>query len=548
MKPTILLHVLSIIIIIHALHLILKNKTSKICCDNKETFLPRLSTILDEKPDNLIINVPTILFNPQIEDQIMNIKNIIINTQNSEEITNNTTSLTTTDAFSFSHNEKNNKSLLFLSPLTYERGFMFIKPLELQTKTIFEDDVVIGYYNSIDKSIIQLIYSSMKDRYITPQYILKKIPQDMKISKNTYTKLGLDNICIFTSIHDNSLYLRDYIVNEFKFDVVDYADRLDVFKLNVITPFTKIKTADFSTIFSQLKGQYLPRSIITFDIILIGSKAITKRNVSVELQKILKIVNKPDAINFYHIHFDVFPEAKQSANKLNEFTQIRSELQILEQFGDTLKKLHIFRFNTNVIGFYDSFNNTFLVNGTSIHDIPLKNKSQVILENQTRVEENGKYQVTKLDKKQTVLSKMQVPKLTIQTNEFEPGYKCTDPNIKSKSLCETPFQPSGELKAKKTYWDKPCENHSDCPFYQKNRNYQNYRGGCIDGRCEMPLGVKNVSFRKYEKSTQPLCHNCKDPLSSFCCNEQENKSVYPTLKSPDYAFELDSFERLRYKS
>jgi hypothetical protein len=257
------------------------------------------------------------------------------------------------------------------------------------------------------------------------------------------------------------------------------------------------------------------------------------------------MLSSPNVVN---VVFDIFPEAKQSANKLNEFTKVRSQLQILEQFNDPFDKLHTFRFNTNVIGFYDSFNNTFLINGTYIHDIPLKKTSQVILENQNRNEENGKYQVTKIDEKQIILSKMQVSSTKILSNEFESGYKCTEPSIQSKALCETPFQPSGELKPKKTYWDKPCENHTDCPFYQKNRNYPNYRGGCIDGRCEMPIGVESVSFRKYEKSTQPLCHSCKDSLSSFCCDEQQNKSVYPTLKSPDYAFELDFFERLRSKS
>jgi hypothetical protein len=103
------------------------------------------------------------------------------------------------------------------------------------------------------------------------------------------------------------------------------------------------------------------------------------------------------------------------------------------------------------------------------------------------------------------------------------------------------------VKRERTYWDKPCENHSDCPFYQANKNYNNYRGGCIDGRCEMPLGIKQVAYRLYDDKSKPLCYQCKNQTNPYCCEDQADNKQYPSLQSPDYAFDLDSFERIQPK-
>jgi len=98
----------------------------------------------------------------------------------------------------------------------------------------------------------------------------------------------------------------------------------------------------------------------------------------------------------------------------------------------------------------------------------------------------------------------------------------------------------------KTYgvWDKPCENNNECPFYKSNKNYKNNRGGCINGKCEMPKNVKNIAYHYYDTSTKPLCYNCNIDecigLECYdCCIEQEDRNKYPNLKSPDYIFEND---------
>jgi hypothetical protein len=88
-------------------------------------------------------------------------------------------------------------------------------------------------------------------------------------------------------------------------------------------------------------------------------------------------------------------------------------------------------------------------------------------------------------------------------------------------------------------WDKPCVYDEECPFYKKNKNYTNERGGCKNGYCEMPLNVNNIGFR-FKGKRQPLCHNCPREEEciglqcAMCCNDQE---------LPDYAFEKDYKER-----
>lgn len=102
-------------------------------------------------------------------------------------------------------------------------------------------------------------------------------------------------------------------------------------------------------------------------------------------------------------------------------------------------------------------------------------------------------------------------------------------------------------------WDKYTENNSDCPFYKANRNYENEFGGAVNGYCEMPIGVERISPTKFINPIDPVCYNCKeniidrsDPFKrGYCCKEQlQNRTKYPNLLSPDYAFNGDLLHRI----
>ena len=103
-------------------------------------------------------------------------------------------------------------------------------------------------------------------------------------------------------------------------------------------------------------------------------------------------------------------------------------------------------------------------------------------------------------------------------------------------------------------WDTPCKYNEECPFYKKNMNYPNSRGGCINGFCEMPVNIKTLGYKEYNESGEnaAICYNCdykpgcKGIECSQCCEDQKDIQLYPKLKSPDYAFGNDYFERIKY--
>lgn len=118
-------------------------------------------------------------------------------------------------------------------------------------------------------------------------------------------------------------------------------------------------------------------------------------------------------------------------------------------------------------------------------------------------------------KTNTILIKTNIDNnFTKKDDIFDSRYRCyNNSSYNLKGLCESDFDELGEIKPYKTYWDRPCETNKECPFYQKNKNYKNYRGGCIDGYCEFPIGITRLSYRKYDENSIPYCHNCKNKLT-----------------------------------
>lgn len=86
-------------------------------------------------------------------------------------------------------------------------------------------------------------------------------------------------------------------------------------------------------------------------------------------------------------------------------------------------------------------------------------------------------------------------------------------------------------------WDRPCLFDKECPFYKANKNTPNNFGGCVNGTCQMPLGVKNLGHHFYTNLEKATCYNCID--KEYCCLDQLNLKKYSKLKSPDYAFKND---------
>jgi hypothetical protein len=111
--------------------------------------------------------------------------------------------------------------------------------------------------------------------------------------------------------------------------------------------------------------------------------------------------------------------------------------------------------------------------------------------------------------------------------------------INNKYECDSLYNADGTPKTYYSVWDKKCEMDSDCPYYKSNIHYPNDRGGCKDGYCEFPVGVKRMGFSKYDDTgmNTPLCYNCTDTTILDCCKNSEK---------PDYVFPNDFNDRKKY--
>ena len=151
----------------------------------------------------------------------------------------------------------------------------------------------------------------------------------------------------------------------------------------------------------------------------------------------------------------------------------------------------------------------------------------------------------------------------LETRDFlEYQYVCHSYNKKSKNPISIPIFATDKNDCENAYnvmgyskpagvWDRPCLKDEDCIFYKKNKNYKNAFGRCVQGKCELPLNMRNLGYHYYinEPNLKPLCYNCKskewlpNTKMDFCCDEQKDKTKYPFLKGPDYAFKGDSLAR-----
>jgi hypothetical protein len=124
----------------------------------------------------------------------------------------------------------------------------------------------------------------------------------------------------------------------------------------------------------------------------------------------------------------------------------------------------------------------------------------------------------------------------------------------SRQECEAMYDRYGKSKTVGIF-DAPCKTNEECPFYKKNGNYDNEFGGCKkDGQCELPSNMDKLGFHYFldGPSRKPLCYNCKgDKLRDIsnpdtCCEEQNDRTKYPFLKTPDYVFDDDYLVRKNY--
>lgn len=542
------------IVILYVSHHYIKYKLN-------ESFIPSFTMITDQKPDVLKVSYPYTVDTDDIKRLLRNIKNLTYSNTTDNDLLKAYEDAVITDAFTLYNNRKLRETFKFLSGTNSDKCAYFIRLLDASNKTFNDENLVIGCVSDIDAMLMKVIFSSFRANY-QRNYTIKQILIDEKqkvIDSSLFTENNIDVLFVYESLESKVITKR--LDPNMKIEVWDYADNLDIHRLKVQIPYIKKKNVDFSLYFSQLKGKLdIVSSVFVVDVIIVINEDITtKKNVNVELNNIISYYNKPEIINLYEQYFSLSMNAVKFAKGKNDFYMKRDTMQILEQFKNDNEndkanstKEFTYHITDNVNGFFNSLEKSFYVYSDKINNIPLMKGDLLQLSGQLREEQNGLYRVLSVSNKQSILLKLDGDNKQIQSTSSEIGYSCDNPSIKSKTACESSYDELGNTKGVKNYWDKPCEAHTDCPFYQANKNYKNYRGGCIDGRCELPVGVKAVSYRLYDKTStdsKPVCYNCNEDVGSpFCCEEQEDRKKYPKLSGPDYAFELDSFERLYTKT
>jgi len=140
-----------------------------------------------------------------------------------------------------------------------------------------------------------------------------------------------------------------------------------------------------------------------------------------------------------------------------------------------------------------------------------------------------------------------ITRLTVSKEMSDPAYRCYgDITNENRALCNSSYDQLGRPKEYQTYWDIPCTENEECPFYKANKNYPNSFGGCTqNGTCEFPVGINRQAYIKYkdEFPFTPFCYGCDENIEDCCKDQKENPEKYPQLSSPDYVFPNDITQR-----
>ncbi len=404
--------------------------------------------------------------------------------------------LAITDTFSFAISNTKQIPLSILVPGAEKYAFILKKKNEIRNESI--DDIIsenksIYVESPIHRQLLEILIVSCG--FETSQLT---ITQDIN---NAYCQFVFR--CLGTKQKD--------------FDFIDFEKSLNIHKLKAYIPFIQTIGVDMSMYFDLVEEKFPIKTTLMFKhILLLNTPNISKDKLSI----IIDTIGDLEETNYYTMHFEFHELTLLKLREINKYIQNRNSLPILEQFQN-----FTYTASKNVEGFYDASKKIFEITNTTIDEIPIRAIDTLILNKQIRHEENGKY--TRID----LTTFKQIEEAPPQTDlEREPG--CVgDPSIKIKALCESDFDAMGKPKKYKTIWDSPCVQNSDCPFYQSNRTYRNYRGGCNNGYCEMPIGTRLIGYRNY--TGVPMCYGC--PIDNpSCCDQQE---------SPDLMFEFDFFER-----
>lgn len=378
---------------------------------------------------------------------------------------------------------------------------------------------------------------------LTKAYGMTSAPQVVVVGslkggkKQLFDTKSIDALCIVANPKNPALI----DISSNKVSMVDYED-VDPVKLHYILPCTSQQDMDLKLIFPKYVDRYTVKKTLLIDNLIVSKN---KNDGSYIQDLIVKYYASRFAnINYLGMHFNIHPRTRILLNN-EDTTYAEKENMRIEGFEGENDERKIIKLKPqhNIIGYYDYSKKQFEYGGVVLDGVVLKVGDNVTLASQLRNDENGIYTVVSVndDAQKTLLqktSKDAYEQYALQAgtaNELiDPMYVCfTNPSIKIRGLCLSDYDLNGKKKSSRDIWDKPCKYDQECPFFQANKSYPNYRGGCINGYCEMPIGIERVGYRGIGSESKPFCSNCPDSLEPDCCSK---------LANPVYAFKYDDFQ------
>lgn len=285
-------------------------------------------------------------------------------------------------------------------------------------------------------------------------------------------------------------------------------------------------------------AQYSP-SLISKLIKLISKKS------SVFVDTDLNFLKNQKSINFISEN-SVFLPIQNS----NDYSFIDSKLLEKKELEDTnsendkliikiKRPMAVTYFKINID--FDLFNNNiFKLNDFKIEKKDNYSLSQKVAYNNIDANcfRNCKHKKTQLGS--SVFEKNQEYRQIKELDSY--NYNCTTKDTNDPIKCASAEVVNNEIIDAGKLFRSKCISDRQCYFYKLNKNYPNNRGGCINGQCELPIGIVPTSAVTFDINSKPMCHSRTGRMEE--CYEQENDEI---LKTPDYAFENDFNERLVYE-
>jgi len=366
-------------------------------------------------------------------------------------------------------------------------------------------------------------------------------------------KVIINIICILIFI-----YVIHFVFNTFEFfeNPVEYnSDDIPENKLDNV--YDK-ETVDLTNLFNTLpKNVSIPsdykntfQNVSNYTTLIIYNE-FSKRLVDVFDNLFnIKINIVKESYNVYYKDFD---DSREYIFNININNKKTNTIRILKVY----LKINQIKNLLNDKGDIDQYNLIYLKNNIEINKIVLDD----LLKDETEVYSSNLFSnYYKIDKKNSSKDEMLITES--MKDNFEKMLKERElseqkKRIKKGNCYNEENNIIGDNKEScNAIWDYIPKTSQECPYNESNKNYPNNFGKLSGDFCELPNNMKLIGYRNFSKDPNylPVCYNCEpnkrlfaNKTLGFCCDDQKNKSLYPNLVTPDYAFKNDEELREKYE-